>query len=140
MLTIRQPVAVRLILTEQTKQQILQESREQIDRLNYELEQIEEQGKEAMEQAMSQGGDVAQQLRDQIEQEQAERIQQRDELIEQIQQVQQLEIGSEVQNMTVETTVDVNVGDDWNNILQGSEIVVKDGVVQEIRRGGIVHT
>ncbi|QQE81238.1 hypothetical protein GI364_10495 [Alicyclobacillus sp. SO9] len=136
-MTIRQPVAVKLILTEETKQQILQESREQIDRLNYELEQIEEQGKQALEQAMSQGGDVAQQLREQIEQEQAERIQQRDELIEQIQQIQQLEIGTEVQNMTVETTVDVNVGDDWNSILQGSEIVVKDGIVQEIRRGGI---
>lgn len=140
MLTIRQPVAVKLILTEQTKQQILQESRDQIDRLNNELEQIEEQGKQALEQAMSQGGDIAQQLREQIEQEQSERIQQRDELIEQIQQVQQLEIGSEVQNMTVETTVDVNVGDDWNNILQGSEIVVKDGIVQEIRRGSILLT
>jgi F0F1-type ATP synthase membrane subunit b/b' len=138
MLTIRQPVAVKLILTEQTKEDILNESRNQIERLTNELEQIEEQGKQALEQAMSQGGDVAQQLRQQIEQEQQNRLEQREELIQQIQQVQQLELGTEVQNMTVETTVDVKVGDDWGQVLQGAEIIVKDGLIHEIRRGGIV--
>lgn len=138
MLTIRQPVAVKLILTEQTKQDILNESRAQIERLNSELEQIEEQGKQVLEQAMSQGGDVAQQLRMQIEQEQQNRIEQREQLIQQIQQVQQLELGTEVQNMTVETTVDVKVGDDWTQVLQGAEIVVKDGIIHEIRRGGVI--
>ena len=136
MLTIRQPVAVKLILTENTKRDIVNESRAQIERLNNELEQIEQQGKEALEQAMAQGGDVAQQLRAQIEQEQQNRIQQREQLIQQIQQIQQLELGTEVQNMTVETMVDVKVGDDWTRILQGSEIIVKDGIVHEIRQGG----
>jgi len=136
MLTIRQPVAVKFILTEGTKQDIINQSRAQIERLNSELEQIEVQGKEALEQAMSQGGNVAQQVRAQIEQEQQNRVQQREQLIQQIQQIQQLELGTEVQNMTVETTVDIKVGDDWNRVLQGSEIVIKDGVVHEIRRGG----
>lgn len=138
MLTIRQPVAVKFILTETAKQQILMQHRQQIDQLSAELDQLEEQGKIALEQAMQQGGDVAQQVREQLEAEKQGRIQQREQLIFQLQQFQQMELGTEIQNMTVETTVDVHVGDDWGSILQGSEIIIKDGVVHEIRRGGRV--
>ena len=136
MITIRQPVAVKFILTESTKQEILEEQRNQVDRLSEELEQIEIQGKSALEQAMSQGGDVAAQVRMQIESEKQTRMEQREQLIQQIQQIQQLELGTEIQNMNVETSVDVRVGDNWGEILMGSEIVIKDGIVHEIRRGG----
>ncbi|WP_274434357.1 YlqD family protein [Alicyclobacillus sp. ALC3] len=136
MLSIRQPVAVKFILTELTKQQILTEHRRQIDHLTEELEQLEIQGKEALEQAMAAGGDVAQQVREQIEQERMNREQQREQLIQQIQQIQQMELGTEIQNMNVETSVDVRVGDDWGKILRGAEIVIKDGIVYEIRSGG----
>ncbi|MDQ0191535.1 YlqD family protein [Alicyclobacillus cycloheptanicus] len=133
---IRQPVAVKFILTESTKQQILSEHRRQIERLTAELEQLEAQGAQAVEQAMAQGGDVAQQVRQRFEQEKAARVQQRDQLIQQIQQIQQMELGTEIQNMNVETNVEVRVGDDWGKILRGAEIIIKDGVVHEIRRGG----
>ncbi|OFW77757.1 MAG: hypothetical protein A2201_06920 [Alicyclobacillus sp. RIFOXYA1_FULL_53_8] len=136
MFTIRQPVAVKFILTDLTKQQILMEHRRQVERLTAELEQLELQGRQAVEQSMAQGGDVAQQVRDRFEQEKASRLQQREQIIGQIQQVQQMEIGSEVQNMTVETSVEVHVGDDWGKILRGAEIVIKDGIVYELRRGG----
>lgn len=136
MFSIRQPVAVKFILTDNTKQQILLEHRTQVERLTVELEQLEVQGQEAVEQAMSQGGDVAQQVRERVEQEKNSRIQQREQLIQQIQQIQQMEIGSEIQNMTVETSVEVRVGDDWGKILLGAEIVIKDGMVYELRRGG----
>jgi len=135
-ITIRQPVAVKFVLTEITKQQIIMEHRRQIERLTSEMEQLEQQGKQALEQAMAQGGDVAQQIHSQLEQEKANRVQQRDQLIQQIQQVQQLELGTEVQNMNVETSVEVNVGDDWSKVLRGAEILIKDGIVHDIRRGG----
>lgn len=133
---IRQPVAVKLILTETTKQQIVQEQRRQIEEVINELEQIEAQGKEALVQAMSQGGEFAQQVREQIENEKNTREQRRDELFEQMQQVQQLELGTELQNMTVETVITVHPGDDWNKVLIGSEIIVRDGVIEEIRQNG----
>lgn len=136
MLTIRQPVAVKFILTETTKQQIIEEHRNQIDRLSMELEQIEQQGKLAIEQAMAQGGDIAAQVREQVQMEKDSRIAQREQLIQQIQQFQQMELGTEIQNMTVETTVEVRVGDDWTKILQGAEIIIKDGIVHEIRQNG----
>jgi YlqD protein len=135
-LTIRQPVAVKFILTETTKQQILAEQRRQVDRLTAEIEQIEQQGAAMLEQAMAQGGAQAQELRQRLEQEKNNRIQQREQVIQQIQQIQQMELGTEVPNMNVETTVDVRVGDDWSKILRGAEIIIKDGIVHEIRRGG----
>jgi F0F1-type ATP synthase membrane subunit b/b' len=135
-LTIRQPVAVKFILTEATKQQIIEEHRNQIDRLSMELDQIEQQGKLAIEQAMAQGGDIAAQVREQVQMEKDSRIAQREQLIQQIQQFQQMELGTEIQNMTVETTVEVRVGDDWTKILQGAEIIIKDGIVHEIRQNG----
>jgi hypothetical protein len=136
LLQIRQPVSVKFILTELAKQQIISEQRRQIEQLQTELDELEVQGKQALEQAMAQGGEAAQLIRAQIEQERNNRIEQREQLIPQIQQIQQLDLGTEVQNMTVETMVDVRVGDDWSSVLRGSEIVIKDGIVVEIRRGG----
>ena len=63
---------------------------------------------------MAQGGAQAQELRQRLEQEKNNRIQQREQVIQQIQQIQQMELGTEVPNMNVETTVDVRVGDDWS--------------------------
>lgn len=138
MLDIRQPVAVKLILTEGTKQQILQEQRRQIEQVMNELEQLESQGREALQQAMAQGGDFAQQVRQQLENEKNTREQRREELFQQMQQIQQMELGAEIQNMTVETVVSVKPGDDWSKVLLGAEIIVRDGVIQEIRQNGQV--
>lgn len=136
MLTIRQPVAVKFILTETAKQEIIGEHRRQIERLMTELEQLDQQGKAALEQAMAQGGSAAQEVRERLEQERNNRLQQREQLFQQVQQIQQMELGTEIQNMNVETSVEVKVGDDWGAVLRGAEIIVKDGIVQEIRQGG----
>lgn len=136
MITIRQPVAVKLVLTETAKQQILVETRRQIDEVTNELEQLDAQGRQALAQAMAQGGEVAQQLRTQLEQEKFNRVQKREQLMQHMQQIQQMDLGTELPTMNVETTIDVRVGDDWNTILRGTEIVVKDGIVEDIRRAG----
>ncbi|EJY55871.1 hypothetical protein URH17368_1590 [Alicyclobacillus hesperidum URH17-3-68] len=135
-MVIRQPVAVKFILTEAAKQQIIAEQRRQIEQVMNELEQIEEQGKQAIEQAMAQSGELAQQVRLQVENEKRVREQRREELFQQMQQFQQMELGTEIQNMTVETMVEVKPGDDWTKVLLGSEIIVRDGIVVEIRQNG----
>lgn len=53
----------------------------------------------------------------------------------QIQQINDLELGSEVNDHVVESIVNIEIGDKWDEILN-SEIVLKDGVVHEIRKGG----
>jgi hypothetical protein len=57
-------------------------------------------------------------------------------MIQQLTQIQQMDIGSEVPNGQVETSVDVEIGTSWEKVLLGAEIIVKDGVVVEIRQNG----
>lgn len=137
MLTIRQPVAVKFVLTEDTKQAWLAELRRVINATIAELEELEFRGKQWVRDAEKQGEAAVQAAEQRIEEERGQRVERREQLIQQLSQIQQMDLGSEVPNGTVETTADVEVGDSWDKILLGSEIVVKDGVIAEIRRGGV---
>lgn len=136
MLSIRQPVAVKFILTEETKQNWLAELRRLINATIAELEELEFRGKQWVRDAEKQGEGAVEAANQRIEMERAQRVERREQLIAQLSQIQQLDLDSEVPNGTVETTVDVKVGDPWDKVLQGSEIIVKDGVIVEIRQNG----
>ena len=136
MLTIRQPVTVKMILTEETKQNWLAELRRLINGTIAELEELEFRSKQLLREAEKQGGAAVKATEEQIEVERMQRVQRREQLIAQLSQIQQMDLNAEVPNGTVETTVDVQIGDSWDAVLLGGEIVVKDGVVVEIRRNG----
>ena len=138
MITIRQPVTIKVVLTEDTKQAWLAELRRLVNSTIAELEELEFRSKQWLRDAEKQGEGAIQAAEVKIEQEKAQRIEQREQLIQQLTQIQQMDVGSEVANGTVETTVDVRVGDSWDAIVQGSEIVIKDGAVVEIRQNGQV--
>jgi len=54
----------------------------------------------------------------------------------QIGQLNELQIETEIKEQTIDTLHNLNVGDDWNAFLNNTEIIIKDGVVFEIREGG----
>jgi hypothetical protein len=89
-----------------------------------------------MEQAQAEGPDSVAALQAKIQEELGKRVERREQLIQQLSQIQQMPLGTEVQQGQVETTVDVKVGDSWEKIVMGAEIIVKDGIVVEIRRAG----
>ncbi len=136
LLTIRQPVTVKMILTEETKQNWLAELRRLINSTIAELEELEFRSKQLLRDAEKQGDAAVKATEEQIEMERMQRVQRREQLIAQLSQIQQMDLNAEVPNGQVETTVDVQVGDSWEAVLLGGEIVVKDGVVVEIRRNG----
>ncbi|WP_245926328.1 YlqD family protein [Sulfoacidibacillus thermotolerans] len=137
MLTIRQPVAVKVILTEETKQNWLAELRRHINSTIAELEELEFRGKQMLREAEKQGEAAVQAAQQHLENERNQRIARREQLIQQLTQIQQMDLNTEVPNGTLETTADIHIGDSWDKILLGSEIVLKDGIVVEIRRNGI---
>lgn len=49
-----------------------------------------------------------------------------------IEQMNTLPLGSELKEKEVQAIFEVNVGDNWNELLQEKTIVIKDGVVQQI--------
>jgi aspartate ammonia-lyase len=137
MLKINVPVQITLILTEQTKQRITSEINGAIQQLQTEIEQIEFQGRRALDDAEKQGaGQAVQAITARINQERGMRLERREQAMQQLVQIQQTELGSEIPGGEMQTTVDVRVGDIFDEIVHGHEIVLKDGVVAEIRRAG----
>ncbi|MCY0869158.1 MAG: YlqD family protein [Firmicutes bacterium] len=138
MLTIRQPVAVKFVLTEETKQAWLAELRRVINATIAELEELEFRAKQWLRDAEKDGQEAIEAVKQRIEMERSQRVERREQMIQQLSQIQQMDIGSEVPNGQLETTIDIEVGDSWEKVVMGTEVIVKDGVIEEIRRGGEV--
>ncbi|MBL0388868.1 YlqD family protein [Tumebacillus sp. ITR2] len=137
MFTVKVPVAIKLILTEGTKKGITGEINQAIQGIQHELEQIEFQARKALQDAEQHGPEAVQGLTARINQERGARMERREQLMQQLVQIQQSEIGAEINGGQVESTVDIRVGDNWEEKVQVNEIVLKDGVVVEIRRAGL---
>jgi hypothetical protein len=60
-------------------------------------------------------------------------LQLKEEMMGQNQALSELPIGSVVTQFTVENPVEVRVGENIFQRLEGGEILVKDGIIQEIR-------
>ncbi|MCX7568467.1 YlqD family protein [Tumebacillus sp. DT12] len=137
MLKVNVAIPVKLILTETTKQQITSEINGAIQQVQNELEQIEFQGRAALNDAEQNGNQAAvQAITGRMNQERGVRMERREQMMQQLVQIQQTPLGSEVPGGQIETVVEVNVGDVWEDVVAGTEIVLKDGIVAEIRRGG----
>jgi hypothetical protein len=134
-------IAVRAIVTENFKSQVGNEINRNIQQIDAELQQVEFKGKRAMAQLEKQIGAVANpEIRSQIETIRAQmesekgRLQQlKEDMQAQSQALAELPLGAVVTQFTVENPVDVRVGENIFQRLEGGEILVKDGVIQEIR-------
>ncbi len=52
-------------------------------------------------------------------------------------QLDELELGAELREGTIQMIEQVEEGDNWEEIMKGTEIVIKDGMVHELRHGGV---
>jgi len=133
-LKVNVPVQVKLILTEQTKQGIIGEINQAIQQVQNELDQIEFQARKALQDAEKQGPAAVQGLQARVEQERGMRLERREQMMQQLVHIQQSSIGDEVPGGQIETSIEIRVGDVWEDAVRGTEIVLRDGVVAEIRR------
>jgi hypothetical protein len=126
---ILQNVIVNQVLTESSKNQLLEKyksKRAQLqkegDQLRFELRKLEKTKKF---QPAS--------LRSHFEKEINHR-QEKIKLVDfQIEQLEILPVGSELKEREVQSIVDVEIGANWDELIQTKTIVIKDGVVSEIR-------
>ena len=118
-------VAVKQILTETSKQALIEQFsnkkkllEQECDQLYFEYKKVEKSSKQLATQFLKE----------------IDKRREKVKLVEfQLQQVQILPIGSELKERDVEAIVEVNVGDDWNTLMNESTIVIKDGIVDQIR-------
>ena len=124
-----QTIVVKQVLTEDSKERIRQkyhskklQLQKECDQLKFELKKLEKAKKLPPET-----------LKKHFEQE----IQIHKEKIKlvdfQLEQLHILPLGSEIKETELQGIVEINVGDKWDEYLPGKTILVKDGIVAEIR-------
>lgn len=132
-LTVKRSVAIYAVVTEQLKEELRAELQEGIDTTQRRIDQMDFQSRRFL--ADLQAADLTQAMaaRRQIEAEKRRHEALKQELAQQLAGVDTLEMGSEFARGTVEGTVELKVGDDLMKQVAGAVIVMKDGVIVEIR-------
>ncbi len=130
-ITVVRPVVVKAIVTETFKRQYLAELEDTAKRLDAVIGQIDTQIRrtELERQITPQARAIRQQLEIERSRQEAARM----ELAARIKEAEALELQSEFSQGTVESLVDLSVGDNFFTRLARAEIVLKDGIVIEIR-------
>ncbi|MDR5683574.1 MAG: YlqD family protein [Armatimonadota bacterium] len=132
-ITVIRPVVVKAIVTENFKDLYRRELEEALRRVEEVLNQIETQLRrldlERQVSPQSRG------LRQQLELERTRQEMVRAELRDRLREAENLVLNSEFPQTTVDSQLEIRVGDNLFSKLTRTEIVVKDGIVMEIRQG-----
>jgi hypothetical protein len=140
-ISLKRQVAIKAIVTDAFKQNVTAEIQQALQQIDLNLQQLEFQGKRAMadleKKALSPAGPQQQAqmegLRQSIEQERDRLAQAKNEMLQRLQMISSLEMNSEFVQGTVDNYVDIKVGDNLYEKLSNTEVILKDGVVVEIR-------
>jgi ribosomal protein L3 len=124
-----QTVVVKQILTEKSKQKLLEnyfagklQMQKEYEQLQFELKKLDRTNKFQ-----------SSTLKMHFEKELQKR-QEKEKLLEfQIEQLHMLPLGSELKEKEVQALVDIKVGDVWDEKMKPSTIIIKDGIISEIR-------
>ncbi|HEY9767432.1 MAG TPA: YlqD family protein [Coleofasciculaceae cyanobacterium] len=138
-LLLKRPVTVKAIVTAQWKEEVTQQLQKQVAQLDKQMQQLEMQGKRTIEEITKQAGATNPQVQKQTEniqgqvnQKKAEMLEKKNQFLQQLQQIQLLELNQEVVQAQMESFFRLEPGDNLVKKLN-VEIVLRDGVVEEIR-------
>lgn len=133
-LTIRRPITVKAIVTDLLKQELASDLQEAVQKLDNELAQIDFHSKRMVADVEKHSPGKGQVFQQQVEGEKQKRLEAKAKLMERLKEVAKLTVGQEVIHSTVDSEISVDIGDSWSKVLQ-TEIILKDGVIVEIRNG-----
>ncbi len=130
---IKRPVVIKVIMTEEFREQLLNEAEETIARLDENLELMQAEGKKQLEKLLESDLDNAKALKNQINYEKDRVAQMKSELSLRMTQLENAADGDEYPFRVLEGSVQVKVGDNLMDKVSNTEIVIKDWKVVEIR-------
>ena len=138
-LLLKRPITVKAIVTAQWKEEVTQQLQKQVAGLDQQMQQLEMQGKRTIEEITKQEGVANPQVQKQTEniqgqvnQKKAEMLEKKNQFLQQLQQIQLLELDQEVVQAQMESFFRLEQGDNLVKKLN-VEVVLRDGVVEEIR-------
>lgn len=138
-LLLKRAINIKVIVTPRWKEEVQAQLQNQINRLDGQLQQLETQGQRAVAEIQKQGSGedpaIAQQIgniQNQVNQNKSKILEKKNQALQQLQQVQMLEMDQEVGQGQLESFFTVQQGDNLVKKMQ-VEILLKDGVIEEIR-------
>ncbi|MDJ0732673.1 MAG: YlqD family protein [Nostocaceae cyanobacterium] len=139
-LLLKRAVNVKAIVTPLWKEEVQEQLQTQINQLDQQLEQLDIQGQRAVAEIQKQtvqppGPEAREQIENiqfQVNQKKSELLEQKNQSLQNLQQVQYLELDQEVNQFQLEGFFRVETGDNLISKMQ-VEIVLRDGVIEEIR-------
>ncbi|MEM8777971.1 MAG: YlqD family protein [Cyanobacteria bacterium P01_G01_bin.49] len=139
-LLLKRPVNVKVIVTTRWKEEMQQQLQSQISQIDSQMQQLDMQGQRAITEIQKQsisppGPEVGQQIDNiqlQVNQKKSEILERKNQFLQQMQQVQLLELDQEVVQAQMESFFRIEKGDNLVKKLN-VEIVIRDGIVEEIR-------
>jgi len=130
-ITVSRPVVIKAVVTESFKRLYIQDLEEAMKRVDAIVLQIDTQIRRAeLERQVSPQSRAG---RQQLELERARQEATKAELSMRLREAQELALNSEFPQGTMESLVEVSVGDNLFDKIGRTELVVKDGIVLEIR-------
>ncbi|MEI6442391.1 MAG: YlqD family protein [Nostocales cyanobacterium ELA583] len=139
-LLLKRPINVKAIVTGLWKEEVQQQLQGQINQVDQQLQQLDVEGQRAISAIQKQsvqppGPQTLQQIDNiqlQVNQKKSELLEQKNQLLQNLQQVQLLELDQEVNQFQMESFFRIEPGDNLISKMQ-VEIVLRDGIVEEIR-------
>lgn len=136
-LRLRQDVALVFIVTEDLKRRLLDEHTAASEEIQRQIDQFDFRARHALAELQRTDLNRAMAARQQIEAEKHRLEAIKHELTDRRAEIEKLEIGAEYPRGTIEGYIDIAVGDALFEKLAGVSILVKDGLVQEIRQQAV---
>ena len=137
-ITVARPILIKTVVTEGFKRLYTADLEDAIKRIDAIVQQIEVQVRrfELERQITPQSRAIRQQLDLERARQEATRV----ELAARLREAQELELNTEFTQGTIEGTVEISVGDNLFDKISRTEIIVKDGIVLEIREAAALPT
>jgi len=130
-ITVQRPVLIKAIVTEGFKRLYMSDLEDAIKRIDATVQQIDVQSRRFdLERQVS---PQSRALRQQLDLERARQEATRAELQARLREAQELQLNSEFTQGTIDGMVEVSVGDNLFDKISRTEIIVKDGIILEIR-------
>ena len=131
---LKRVVMVKAIVTEAFKGNLVKELERAVGNLDNQTSQMETQSKRYMDDLKKKGMvQRAQAIKQQLDDERARQSAAKSDLLLKIEEAKKLVLNTEFVQGPLEGPVDVAVGDNLYKKVGGAEIIVKDGIIQEIR-------
>ncbi len=129
MMQLIQTVVVKQILTENSKQQLFDQYQDRRRQLQKECDQLQFELKRLEKTKTFSPGKLKQHFENEVQM-RKEKI----KLVEfQMEQLHILPLGSELKEKEVQALVEVNIGDVWDDSSRQPTIIIKDGIIEDIR-------